>query len=339
MSVAKKTEKIRIFTGAALSASIVILGWMFLQPRFRNIVSVFLAAVIAAFLVETAVLMILKGSNPVKRIIKIILLFIINISIFFFAVSYAFAPAVILQPHSDDEAYINLQDIPLAEEISFTGENGAINGWFYNAAGESAPTVLYFYGNYETASTRLYNLSKNYEASAFAGCNFAVFDYPSYGKSEGSCNDKAMLRFALDVYDKISEFTDDIIVLGYSVGTGPACYLAANREIKGLILYAPFADSKDLYNNVVDIFHGPLEFLVAFDMPNKEYVKNITEKTLILASEGDEVIPAASSVNLATEFGGECTIIKTEGITHNQFLSDSFIREKTGIFIKEVTAE
>ena len=82
-----------------------------------------------------------------------------------------------------------------------------------------------------------------------------------------------------------------------------------------------------------------MEFLVAFDMPNKEYVKNITEKTLILASEGDEVIPAASSVNLANEFGGECTIIKTEGITHNQFLSDSFIREKTGIFIKEVTGE
>ncbi len=339
MSLEKKKEIIRIFTGAALAVASVILGWMLLRPEFINIVPVFLIAVIIAFAVETSVLMLFKGNKIPKKIIKIILLFVINISVFFCAVVYAFAPAVILKPHTDEDSYNMLQAIPYAEEITFTGKNGDISGWFYNTSGKSAPTVLYFYGNYETASTRLYNLSKNYHKSPFVNCNFAVFDYPSYGKSEGNCNDKAILQFALDVYDKVSEISDNIIVLGYSVGTGPACYLAANRDISGLILYAPFADGTDLYNNVVNMFHGPLELLVSFDMPNIEYVSSITEKTLILISEDDEVIPASSSVKLVSEFGGECTVKKTKGITHNQFLTDSFILEETEMFIKEVTAK
>ncbi len=339
MSRKNKTDIIKIGSGAALAAASVLLGWMLKQPRFHSIPSAILIAVIIAFLCETALLVALRGKKPVKRTIKIILLFAVNISVFTCAVIYSFAPAFILQPHSDDASYEELKSALYAEEITFEGTGGIINGWLYNAAGESAPTVLYFYGNYETASTRLFQLTRNYKNSAFKDCNFAVFDYPAYGKSEGRCSDDALLQFALDVFDKLSEKADDIIVLGYSVGTGPACYLASCRDVKALILYAPYANGTDLYNNVLDIFHGPLKNLVSFDVPNIEYVKNISEKTLILASERDELIPYSSSVKLVTEFDGECAFVKTPAITHNQFLSSAFVKEETVKFIKEVTAK
>lgn len=338
MSRKKKTDIIKIMTTAAFSAAVVLLFWLFKQPRFQNIPVFIIAAAVTALILETAVLIALKGKNRVKRAIKIILLFVINASVFTSAVIYSLTPAVILQPHRDESSYAALKNVSLAEEIEFDGTDGKISGWFYNAAGEEAPTVLYFYGNYETASTRLYSLTASYDNSAFAGCNFAVFDYPAYGNSEGKCTDDTILTFALDVYDELSKRTDNIIVLGYSLGTGPACYLAGERDVTALLLYAPYADSTDLYNNVIDIFHGPLEKLVSFDIDSKKNAENITAPTLILASEKDELIPYESSMELIDKFGGKCNFIKMPDITHNQFLLSAFVKEETARFIKEVTA-
>lgn len=339
MSSKNKTDLIRISVSAVFAVSAVLVTWIYRQPRFQNIPVFIIAAAVFAFIFEALLLFILKGKNAVKRAIKIILLFVINISVFASAVIYSFSSAVILQPHPDESSYEELKQKSFAEEIIFEGTNGKVNGWFYNKAGDFAPTVLYFYGNYETASTRLLNLSKYYENSAFVGCNFAVFDYPSYGSSEGKCTDETILTFAIDVYDELIKRTDSIIVLGYSVGTGPACYLASEREVDGLILYAPYADGIDLYNNIVDVFHGPLEKLVSFDIKSIEFAKSIEEKTLILCSEKDELIPYTSSMRLVTEFGGECTLKKISGISHNQFLTDSFVKEETANFIREVCEE
>lgn len=323
----------KAFICAVLSVATVLIIRLMMQPRFQLTVISFAVGGLIAFLSELLLLIILKGRNPVKRAVKIILLLAVNISVFTCTVIYGIAPAIILQPHSDEASYEFLKDAPFAEEISFEGENGLINGWFYNIAGKDAPTVLYFYGNYETASTRLAYLTESYEDSAFRDCNFAVFDYPSYGKSEGRCNDKALLQFSLDVYDKLLTISDEIIVLGYSVGTGPACYLAGQRDVKSLILYAPYATGTDLYNNVLDIFYGPMELLVAFDIKSIDYVRSITEPALIFASGDDEVIPLSSSERLAEAFCGRCTLIKTEG-DHNSFLLSDFIKEKTAVFIK-----
>ncbi len=338
MSRNKKTT-LNSVIGAALAAASVILWWLVKQSRFSGVGAALATAAVTAFFIEAILLTALSGKRVLKRAVKIILVIYVNIAFFSIAVILSFAPAVILQPHSDDAAYQQMLELPEAEEITFDGTVGEINGWFYNVAGDDAPVVLYFYGNYETAATRLVNLSANYESSAFVGCNFAVFDYPAYGKSEGRCTEKSILSFAVDVYDEISKRTDNIIVLGYSVGTGPACYLASLRDVRALILYAPYADTVDLYNNVLDVFHGPLELLVSFDIDSKELAKNVKEPTLILASDADELIPSWSSAELRDCFGGGCAFVKTPDISHNSFLSDPFVKEETVKFIKEVTAK
>lgn len=332
------TDIIKTAIGAALAAASVLLVWIFKQPRFQNIAFALIVAAAAAFVIEFFVLQLLKGKNVLKRIIKIIILFAVNISVLLSAVIYSFAPAIILQPHSDEKAYSELQNISDAEEIIFDGSNGRIYGWFYNKAGKNAPTVLYFYGNYETASTRVLQLINDPSYNAFDGCNFAVFDYPAYGNSEGQCTDESLLEFSLDVYDNLIKKTDNIIVLGYSLGTGPAVYLASQRDITALILYAPYMDGIDLYNNVIDIFHGSLEKLVAFDIKSGEYAREVSEKALILASETDELIPYTSSAELSEELS-DCKMVTAPTDGHNDFLSNDFIAAETLSFINEVTAK
>ena len=335
MSEKKKTDILRLLIFSSLASAAVILVWISENKRFSHIPSGLLIAAGIAFFAEIAILLTIRSKNAVLRGIKIILLFVLNFSLFSAAVVYCFSSALILQPHFDEKADAELRNENIAEEIFFEGENGIISGWFYNAAGKSAPTVLYFYGNYETAATRMNALIKNYKNSAFSGCNFAVFDYPAYGKSEGNCSDEALLRFSLEAFDELQKRTDRIIALGYSVGTGPAVYLASQRDLDALILYAPYSDGNDLYNNIIDIFHGPLERLISFNIKSKEYASSVKEDTLILASEKDELIPYLSSSELADKFGDNCTFIKTPEIGHNDFLGSVFVKEKTARFIKE----
>ena len=334
----KKTDIVKVFCYAMFSMAVVTASYLLRHQRFSNIVPTIIAGVLIAAIIEVLILLLLKGKQVLKRVVKIFLLFVVNITVFFSMIVYSFAPAVILQPHSDIDSYEFLQGVEYAEEMTINTSVGKINGWFYNVAGDDAPTVLYFYGNYETASTRLRQLSIDYSESAFTGCNFAVFDYPAYGKSEGTCSDDTIQAFAVDVYDEIIKRSDNIIVLGYSVGTGPACYLAGKREVTGLILYAPYNHSRDLYNNIIDIFYGPVEKLVSFRIDNSRNMKNNKAPVLIIASESDELIPFASSENLYNNFSDLCGFVKVPGITHNQFLSDTIVRTETADFIREVTS-
>ncbi len=336
MSQKKKIDILKVFSGAALMAASVLLWWLFGEASFRGIAVTLLIGAVTAFVIEAVILLLMKSKKTAVRIVKIIIILIVNVSVFSFSAAYGISEAIVLQPHRDDVSYEELKKKGEAEEMVIKGKNGDIYGWFYNTAGEDAPTVLYFYGNYETASTRLSHLTESYSSSPFDGCNFAVFDYPAYGKSEGICSDKALLDFSLDVYDSLREKTDDIIVLGYSVGTGPAVYLAANRDVSALILYAPYACGYDLYNNVLDIFHGPMRLLVSFNIESVEYAGNISEKTLILASANDRLIPYSSSERLSEAFS-DVSFIPVSPIGHNEFLSDENVKSYTKSFIREVT--
>ena len=338
LSEKKKIDILKMLSSAVLMSAAVLLWWLFGEARLHGIARSLLMGASAAFVIEAVILLLMKSRKKTVRIIKVIIILIVNISVFSCVAVYGFSEAIVLKPHSDDSAYNELQKNGTAEEIIIDGKQGKIHGWFYNTAGEDAPTVLYFYGNYETASTRLSFLSKDYSSSPFDGCNFAVFDYPAYGKSEGICSDKALLDFSLDVYDGIRERTDNLIVLGYSVGTGPAIYLASHRDVSALILYAPYSDGYDLYNNVLDIFYGPLKKLVSFNIESIGYAENVSEKTLILASENDRLIPFSSSVRLSEAFS-DASFITVSPIGHNEFLSDEKVKALTESFISEVTVQ
>ena len=82
-------------------------------------------------------------------------------------------------------------------------------------------------------------------ASHYTSLNYDLFilDYRGYGKSEGIINSED--QFHSDIQSAFDLFKEKysqkmIVILGYSVGTGPASWLAANNENDLLILQAPY---------------------------------------------------------------------------------------------------
>ncbi len=76
------------------------------------------------------------------------------------------------------------------------------------------------------------------------GWKVALVNYRGFGISGGSPGRQKVLDDALVIYDALSEREDidpgRIVSMGYSLGTGVAVYLSAQRPTAGTILVAPY---------------------------------------------------------------------------------------------------
>lgn len=151
-----------------------------------------------------------------------------------------------------------------------------------------------------------------------------MVDYPGYGLSEGKPSEKTMFQTALAAYDYAVNLDtidkNNVVIMGYSIGTGPATYLASQRDVKGLILLAPYDCALSLYNNTLDIFHGPVRLLARYKFDSKTYAQNVLISPLIIASQNDEVIPFALSENLSKHFPESVNFITLKGVFHNDII-------------------
>ena len=123
--------------------------------------------------------------------------------------------------------------IPVAEGISLSCR-------FFPVA-QGQPTILFFYGNGETAAD-YDNIAPIYNQ---VGVNFFVADYRGYGNSGGLPSFGTMLADAHKVRDEAASileaggYTGDRYVMGRSMGRHAAFELAANDSagaLKGVII-------------------------------------------------------------------------------------------------------
>ena len=236
----------------------------------------------------------------------------------------ALGTALLFIPNADKKAYQSLLDTQQAEALAIETEHGTFTGWFVHHMEGNAPLVLYFGGNGENASARVKWLTdpqKENVYSIFAGCNFAYVDYPGYGTSDGTTSEKSLKQYGLVVYDTLiaREDVSNIIVMGYSLGTGVANYVASQRQPAGMILMAPYANGYDLYNNYLNIFHGPLKTLVLFPMRAEKFAEKVNIKPLILASRSDEIVPYESAAALFQAYKKGCNFVTIDDIGHGEF--------------------
>ena len=82
-----------------------------------------------------------------------------------------------------------------------------------------------------------------------------MVEYPGYGIYKGTTNEETILRDAETVFDHLVEYSkidpDHIIVMGKSLGTGPASHLGAHRNPRAVILITPFTSIRNCMMDIV----------------------------------------------------------------------------------------
>jgi pimeloyl-ACP methyl ester carboxylesterase len=265
-----------------------------------------------------------KAIKEKKRRYIVLSLFIALLIVLTIAIAViVFADFMLYHPnHNSTARERNLRRVELTEIELSVNANLKLYGWLRKGEKERGPVVIYYGGNGENSADTVDYFNAVNVWETFEGCSFLMVDYPGYGKSSSRPSNRQIFKMAGAVYDYAAALDfvdeDEIYVLGFSLGTGAATYIASERQVKGLILIAPYDEGRSLYNNFIDVFYGPLEFLVRNKYQSKIYAKKVAVAPLILASRDDEVIPLRLSAALNDAFLSSY-FYTFDGIGHNDF--------------------
>lgn len=181
------------------------------------------------------------------------------------------------------------------------------------------PTVLFFYGNGETAVdydgiAPLYNR---------IGLNFFVSDYRGYGRSGGSPEFNAMLSDAHAVLAGLSEvlkeaqYTGGIFVMGRSMGRHAAFEIAAKSPdmVKGIIVESGRP-------SLGQFVHGLEESAAqALEADYQAKVASIAIPALVIHGERDNLAPVEHAVRMFESLAStDKRLLTVPGAGHNDLL-------------------
>lgn len=247
-----------------------------------------------------------------KAAVLLLLFFVLICTLLYFK-----QDSFIYYPRPIDKTYLeqikennkNVEDISLSTPDGFK-----IFGWLVksNKPGK-VPLVLYFGGNAEEVSHLINDSEK------FNGWNIGLFNYRGYGLSQGQPSEEAIFNDALQIYDYFSKRqdiqTDKIVLIGRSLGSGVATYIAQNRQVNGLILVTPYDSMLNLAKDRFPLL--PISLILKHKFDSISRAPSIKQPLLILAAENDETIPPIHSKRLAEKWGGKVNLKIIQDENHN----------------------
>ena len=184
--------------------------------------------------------------------------------------------------------------------------------------GRLQPAVLYFAGNAEE-QTGFFLWSPN-ELSSYT---VAGVDYRGYGASEGKPTEALVKADALAVYDALLQKLGPdgrIVVMGRSLGSGVAAYVAANRPVAGVILVTPY-DSLAAVGQASHRF-APVRLLMKHPFDVAPDAARVTAPALFLVAGDDTLIPPVHATRLAEVWPGPKAVETIIGASHNNLLDN-----------------
>jgi alpha-beta hydrolase superfamily lysophospholipase len=212
------------------------------------------------------------------------------------------------------------------EEVNIKTEDEKILHGLLFKSDSSRGLIFYLHGNAGSIA------GWGEVAETYVRLHYDVFllDYRGYGKSEGAIKSEAQLFQDVQVaYNEMLKLyaEDKIIVLGYSIGTGPAAKLASTNHPKLLILQAPYFSLSDV---VKQTFPFVPSFLLKYKLETYRYVTDCKMPIILIHGDQDEVIHYSQSAKLKGLLKKSDALITLKGQGHNGMTYNSDYVEAMG---------
>lgn len=246
-----------------------------------------------------------------KLILQIILVLIgiyvlICILLYFNQEKFIFHPTKVPKnfkydfPHQFREIYFTAADSTQIHSLYFEVEN-------------PKGVVYYLHGN----SGDLSGWGDVAGAHLDLGYNILMIDYRGFGKSGGKIHSEE--HFYADAqlgYDFLKEnFNEDqIVIIGYSIGTGTASYLASTNNPKFLILQSPYYNLVEMVKIKVPFVPT---FILKYKFPNNEHILKTKCPVYIYHGDNDLVISYHNSIKLKEHLKQKDRYTTLENYGHN----------------------
>jgi fermentation-respiration switch protein FrsA (DUF1100 family) len=175
-----------------------------------------------------------------------------------------------------------------------TADGERLDGWWRPPPAAERGVVLFLHGTPGTVPDQVWRLDQLKQS----GLGILAIDWRGYGGSTGDPTELGLRADARAGFDFIRAAAPQskIAVFGESLGTGPAVALARDRPVAGVLLNAPYASVRRLFE-----LRGlpiPYRWLMKDPFDSEALVGGVTAPLLILHGTDDPAIPVAEAHRL-----------------------------------------
>lgn len=208
----------------------------------------------------------------------------------------------------------------MAKRLQFKGPSGdrlvAIH--FPPEGKGSGLLVLGFGGNAWNAQDVAEYLHEIYPAA-----DVMSFYFRGYAPSQGSPSAEALIADAPACFDFARKQVDakHVIAIGFSIGSGVAAALSADRELDGVILVTPFDSLRAVAESAVPWL--PIGPWIGHEIDAAAALEKSKAKVAILAAGSDEIVPAARTEALRKRIPNLVVDKTIGGASHNSIYGRS----------------
>jgi pimeloyl-ACP methyl ester carboxylesterase len=185
--------------------------------------------------------------------------------------------------------------------------------WTTNPSASTSAVIIYFGGNAEDV---LYLAST---ADQLPARHLLVANYRGFGGTGGRLSERAAFRDALALHDYAVKqegiAADRIVVMGRSLGSGVATWLATQRPVAGSILVTPYDSFVAVGRRHYPIL--PVGWLLKHRFESDKRASEIRSPVLMIAAEQDFVIPPSHAQRLFESWSGPKELHVLPGVGHN----------------------
>lgn len=202
-------------------------------------------------------------------------------------------------------------------------------GW-YSPPAEACPVILFLHGNASHLDRDVWRYARIHEQ----GYGMLALAWRGYSGSTGKPSEAGFHKDAQAAWLWLSEKgfePDEIVIEGFSIGSGPAVKLAADVQPGALILEAPYYSMKSLVSSKTAGL--PSGLLLRHPFRSDLYISGVNVPLLIAHGDADRLIPASQSRRLFDKANDPKTYKLFEGSDHNTLVRDGLYEEAIWPFL------
>lgn len=198
-----------------------------------------------------------------------------------------------------------------------TSDGETLVGWWLPAQ-EGRPTILFFNGN----AAGLASQRGRWSRLAEAGVGFLAVAYRGYDGSTGSPTEEGLRQDSLAAHGWLTRRVpaSDVVIHGFSLGTGVATRLATERPARALVLEAPYTAASDVAAEAYP--WAPVQWLMKDRFLSRERIAGVDMPVLILHGDADSVIPFRQGRALYARAPAPKLFVRMIGSDHNTLTRD-----------------
>lgn len=214
-----------------------------------------------------------------------------------------------------------------AEQVEIpTSNNERIRGWYAPPSEAGKPVIVYYKGNSDSFSTE----HERFEAFVADGYGFLAFDYRGFPASPGVLNEENVLKDAIAAFAFADNKGFPVVIWGRSLGSGPATYVASERNAKALLLETPFDSAvsvaKDRY------WFLPVDWIMADQYRVDQWILKVEEPVFVGHGTADVTIGYPHGVHTYELAPNKVEMWTVEGAGHSDLWGAGIWGKAKGFF-------